>query len=92
MCAGMPVEITIYLSADHVRAEESCRGIRGVAQQNYGSSDYLSLLTTLTLVPLLFPTQPPPQTIETKSSFLPQKGFVIATISLHIASIHKLAA
>lgn len=31
MCAGMPAEITIYLSADHVRAEESCSGIRGVA-------------------------------------------------------------
>lgn len=55
----MPVEIIIYLSADHVRAEESSRGIRGVAQQNYSSSDYLSQLTPLTLVLLLFPSQPP---------------------------------
>lgn len=27
-CAGMPAEISIYLSADHIRAEESCGGIK----------------------------------------------------------------
>lgn len=27
-CVGMPAEITIYLSADHIRAEESSRGIK----------------------------------------------------------------
>lgn len=31
-CAGMPVEITIYLLADHIRAEESCRGIKEMGQ------------------------------------------------------------
>lgn len=27
-CAGMPAEISIYLLADHIRAEESCGGIK----------------------------------------------------------------
>lgn len=61
----MPAEIIIYLSADHVRAGESCRGIRGVAQQNYSSSDYLSQLTPPSLVPLLFPSQSPPPPTQT---------------------------
>lgn len=32
-CVGMPVEKTIYLSTDHVRAQESCRGIREVVKK-----------------------------------------------------------
>lgn len=41
----MPAEITIYLSTDHIRAEESNRGIKELVQKNYASSDYSSLLT-----------------------------------------------
>lgn len=33
-CAGMPAEITFYLSTDHIRAEESSRGIREVGQNS----------------------------------------------------------
>lgn len=29
-CVGMPTEITIYLSTDHIRAEESSSSIREV--------------------------------------------------------------
>lgn len=32
-CVGMPTEITIYLSADHIRAEESSRGIREMGEK-----------------------------------------------------------
>lgn len=42
-CVGMPPEITIYLSADHIRAEEFGRSIREVVQKNYASSDYITL-------------------------------------------------
>lgn len=50
-CVGMPTEITIYLSADHIRAEESSRGIREVVQKNYASSNYMSLLTSHFIAP-----------------------------------------
>lgn len=43
-CVGMPAEITIYLSADHIRAEESSRGIKEVGRKkNYAGNDYLGL-------------------------------------------------
>lgn len=40
-CAGMPAEITINLFTDHIRAEESTRGIRKVVQRNYSIVYYI---------------------------------------------------
>lgn len=57
-CVGMPAEITIYLSADHIRAEESNRGIKEVVQKNYASSDYSSLLTSYFIASPFFSTDP----------------------------------
>lgn len=45
-CAGMPTEISINLFTDHIRAEESTRGIRKVVPKNYATSAYMSLLTS----------------------------------------------
>lgn len=33
-CVGLPAEITFYLFTDHIRAEESNRGIREVGQNS----------------------------------------------------------
>lgn len=62
-CVGMPTEITIYLSADHIRAEESSRGIREMVEKIM-----LAVITwahsLFTVLQLLSPSQTSPLSVQ----------------------------